>query len=274
MANQIRELPGQVIVASHSPDFVGRARGTVAVMRSIGGAARIREIDTAQRWYREHPRVVFARCVFVTEGFEADMLPVFSKALDIDLDGSGIEVVNSQGQESMKPIWEVFGPKGLGMPVVLLADADVPETLRKFLKGAGVPVPPNPDDCISELRQFNYYTCRAGECLELELAAIEQGRWIDEAFLAGNEPTLQDWLENNKRQKIGEAWRNKLGTTYRTVADLKADLVKAKAYRLSRVKYDLPARVAELMTKDGTDDRLMPDRVRQALQRAAELAVG
>jgi len=272
MATQIRELPGQVVVASHSPDFVGRATGRIAVLRSVRGETSIREIDTSERSFRDHPRVVFARSILLTEGRDAHLLPHFARALRIDLDGLGVEVVDVQGQGSLKPAWEVFGPRGLGMPVILMGDADDLSTMRAFLRSAGEAPPKDLAKCVSMLRRWDYFTCWPVKCLEFELAEIDSGRWVDQAFLDQGEPSLADWIQHHGKDKINDTWKGKLGNRFQYVADLKPEPALARAYRLSKNKAEIPPRVAALMTKDGTDATLIPSRFRDALERAAKLA--
>ncbi len=270
MGEQIRQLPGQTVVTSHSPEFVEYAGGSLALLRSVGGSNQIATLDTTDGWLRRHPRAVFARCLIVAEGLEGRMLPFFAQALGIHIHGVGIEILDAGGQNSILQIWKALGPRGLGLPIVCIADADVEETLKNFLKSAeSTPVPTSPEEIHQALIAHDYFTCDYGECLEQELAQCA-GSSIDQGFLDNEEPALQEWRESRRQNQLNESWQKKLGA--QAVGDLQDDTT-ARAYRLSQWK-EGPAHVARLMTNDGTDATLIPARFRTALRRAEVQARG
>lgn len=249
MAREISRLPGQVVVTSHSPEFVEHGEGSLALLRSVGGKTTIQGVDSTDRSLRDHPRAAFARCVIVTEGLEAGMLPYFSRALDIDLGSCGIEVVNAGGGKSIPRLWKTFGKPGLGIPVVCIADGDDDQAMELFLKAMpdGVDIPKKRERFPAVLQQYDYFTCSYSERLEQELAACAPDH-IKRIF-----PELA---------KSGVAF-----------LDEGEDDVDALARRLSQSKKDV-VRVARLMTKNGTDPALIPPRFRDALKRAEKLARG
>jgi len=271
MAAEIRSLRGQVVASSHSPEFVDQVQGSVALLRSVRGATSIAVVEAQDRWIRDHSRAIFARCILLTEGFESLMLPLFARALGIDLHKVGIEVVNAGGQDKMPNIWQAFGPQGLGLPVVCIADADDEEALTRFLKVARTsPLPASQAEIIDALRRHNYFTCEYGEYLELELARCAAPS-IDETLLDEDEKTIEDWRGKRRELPLKKRWRTKL--QLEKIGDLQDNTV-ARAYLLATEKADGPYLVARLMTQGGTDDSLIPARFRAALERARDLARG
>jgi len=267
MAEEIHGLPGQVVASSHSPEFVHSAEGRLALLRAVGGRTSIHTVDSQSSLLQLHPLAVFARALIITEGFEGRMLPYFAQALGIRLHGSGVEVINAGGQGSILKLWQFFGPKGLDLPAVCLADADSPSDLSSFLKVASKdPLPTTPTATLQALRNQDYFICEHQECLEQELARCSP-QHIDEAFQKAGEPTFEDWRKNQQKQTLNEAWKKKLSA--KLVSDL--DDAGARAWRLSKWK-EGPEHVARLMTNSGKDATLIPKRFEEALKRAESLA--
>ena len=276
MAQQISDLPGQVIVTSHSPDFVQRATGRVALLRSVAGRTLIREIKTSHRSFEDHPRAVFGRCVVLAEGREALVVPIFAEALGLDIDGSGVEVLNCGGQTNLKRDWLCFGPQGLSLPTVVLADGDRPDLEEVFLDAAGVETPEDAEERAERLREHNYFCCEPGECIEFEFARVEDGRYVDQASKEQDGLSLDEWLERKAEQRVADNWVMKIKKRFEIdvgkAADLAENALVARAYRLSRTK-TLPVEVARLIAKEG-GEKAIPPRFRTAIKVAVELAKG
>lgn len=272
MAEEIRQLPGQVVATSHSPEFVNSALGRLALLRAVGGNSSIQSVITERSLLQDHPRALFARALMITEGNEGRMLPWFAQALGVKLHEVGIEILDAGGQANILKLWKFFGPDGLGLPTVCLADADNRNFLNSFLKKNGSdPIPADPEDIRpDEVKQtlsgHGYYICPYGECLEQELARCAPEH-IDVAFNENRMPTFQEWRQTTGTQELKDTWKKKLSanvTNELTDSD-------ARAVRLARWK-DGPEHVARLMTIDGTDASLIPDRFKEALRRAEALA--
>jgi len=277
MAFEIARLAGQVVVTSHSPDFLSACRGKVALLSSVAGRSRVKEVGTNEKFFRNYPRAVFGRALILTEGFEADLVPIFASAMRIDLGAAGVEIVNVNGQKSLVPAWELFSAN-LGIPAVCLADADVEAELLSFHRARkGTTGPSKLSDLVAALEQLDYFTCLANECLELELVGIESGKFAEMAFKEEwPDVSTDDWLASKK--SIAGPWCAKVkaltGVTVETRDHLSTlERRFARAVRLAGEK-SLPRRVAELMTNDGRDPTNVPPRFKTAIDRAVVLAKG
>ncbi len=267
MAEEIYGLPGQVVATSHSPIFAQSAKGSLALLRAVGGKTAIAAVDSQDTVLQLHPRAVFARSLIIAEGFEGRMLPYFAQALGIPLHGAGIEVLDAGGQGNILRLWRFFGPHGLGLPAVCLADGDNQRDLESFLRAIHtVPIPTNPTEIAQALLDQDYFICELGECLEQELARCAAQN-IDMAFEEAGEAPFEKWKKKQEKSKLGSSWRTKLSATL--LSDLSDE--GARAWRLSRWK-EGPEQVARLMTQDGTEASLIPNRFKEALKRAEGLA--
>jgi putative ATP-dependent endonuclease of OLD family len=127
LAARVKSLPGQVIATTHSPEFARAFEASDVTMLHRSGTARrsARCSKDVSRALKEHPNAIFAHCIVVVEGEgEESVLPVFAEALGIDLHGRGVEILNAHGQERILELWRCFGPRGLDLPMVCVADAD------------------------------------------------------------------------------------------------------------------------------------------------------
>lgn len=261
MARQLEELPGQVIATSHSPELVRAMNGSTVLLRTTGGKTTARVTNGDLRDVREHPRALFARVIIVTEGLEADMVPWFAQAMGASLPDQGIEVVNAAGQDNIPRIWECFGPRGYGIPIVCLADADGEQKLLAFLKAAGLTDVTGSGPIQTALKEHHYFTCAWGTALEHELVDLVPDV-VDATLLELQGDSFERWRERHaKHTLIGGKG---------TVGDL-GDR-EARVYRLKTFK-DFPNPFGRALTKGGQDASRVPPRFVDAINRAVELGV-
>lgn len=262
MVKQLESLPGQVIATSHSVELVNGIQGNTIVMRSKNGKSVSFQTpldEKTRRILRPHPRALFARAIMLVEGMEADLVPMFAAASGIDLDEHGIEVINVGGQSGIPPLWRVLGPRGLGFPIVCLADADHVEKLNDFLTCAGVGAEQKklpPDKLIALLRSHDYFACAYGQTVEDELVDCASDV-VDRFFEEMGDGSFQQWRQHAARENIG---KNK-----GIIADL--DDRAARIARLSKRKSS-KSLLAAMLTKNGSDKSRIPSRFLDAFGRA------
>ena len=277
MALSIGKLPGQVVVTSHSPEFVSSCQGKVALLSAVEGSSQVREVETSDKYFRAHPRAVFARALILTEGFEADLVPIFATAMKVDLGAEGVEIINCDGNKSLVPAWKIFCSK-LEIPGVCLADADESAVLKQFhQERVGTDGPISAEQLVAALARLDYFTCQAGEWLEIELARVDGGRHAEAACRVGfDDQSTSDWLRDNKNLTKAEKKLQSLfpGKEFKTRSDLaELEFIYQVATRIIRHK-TLPIKIATLITKNGKSPAKIPDRFKKAIQRAVELARG
>lgn len=140
----LRELSGaagparyQVIASTHSPLFVDRMspQEVVLLTRDNRGVAIARQVEgedldqvVKEELGLRNSDYFFANCLLCFEGAtEAQALPVFAKMLhERSLDEMGIQSVNLHGGTNAKVFLQAA--KKIGVPAVLLADADANDT--------------------------------------------------------------------------------------------------------------------------------------------------
>lgn len=265
MAKQLAGLPGQVIATSHSAELVNGIQGNTIIMRSKNGKSVSFQTpldEKTRRILRPHPRALFARTIMLIEGMEADLVPMFAAALGIDLDEHGIEVINVGGQNGIPPLWRVLGPRGLGFPIVCIADADHVDKLNAFLSAVAVDAEYktlSPDRLIAALRLHEYFACAYGQTVEHELVDCAPDV-VDRFFEEIGEGSFQQWRQRAARESIG---KNK-----GSIGDL--DERAARIARLSRLKSS-KSLLAAMLTQNGKDNSRIPSRFTNAFARAIEL---
>jgi putative ATP-dependent endonuclease of the OLD family len=263
IARQLSELPGQVIATSHSPELVQAPASSIVLLRTSDGQSFAKAVSAAERAVRDHPRALFARCVVVVEGMgEVAVLPWFALALGHDLALEGIEVVNAGGQASIPKLWACFGPAGLGLPIVCVADADQPKPLVDFLRCVrttdSTVIVPDPGDVAAlqrRLAELDYFTSPWGT--KIEHVLVDQGEVaVDQAFADHGDAVFATWKAGHGNPEIS----------------LSSDR-EARIKRLADWK-DGMGPVARLLTNDGTDRAGVPPCYEAAIERAVALARG
>ena len=265
LAAEIKKLPGQVVVTTHAPDFIQSFEPeSLRTVRRSGLTSSVRKATSApKRMLREHPRSFFAASIVLVEGQGEELvLPIFAEALQIDLNGAGIEILNAQGQTNMPALWKAIGPNGLGFPIVCVADADVEKHLVDFWKASGG-TPPKPDwqRLKKHLKLFNYFTPKKAAALEHELVATDQNLVRAVMLELTGYADFADWQAANANQTVT---KNKTGPNL-TVGRLKEP--QAIAWWLSQSKVEGTGRVAQRLAKAGK----IPRRLKVALQTAMKL---
>lgn len=181
--------------------------------------------------------ILFSRCAVLCEGdTESGALPVFARALGIDLNLMGISVF-SVGGTGYRPLLRSLHKNAFRVPWVLLSDAEK-ETLQKVGK----------------------FLAQAGYITEKEVRdAQARGRLIDEILAPNNCLTYP--AGQNFEQAIfaagGKASYEKIEKAYRG----------ASKPLLGRL-------VAEEITSGGTDASKIPPAIVDTLQRAEQLSRG
>lgn len=259
LATRVKSLPGQVIATTHSPEFARAFEASDVTMLHRSGTVRraARCSKEASRALKEHPNAIFAHCIVVVEGEgEECVVPVFADALGVDLHGRGVEILNAHGQERILELWRCFGPRGLDIPIVCVADADSDVPLRAFLRAAaGDPVPANFGALKKQLWKHNYFCCaKAGKALEHELATLDEPL-TDAAFVAMGEDDFPTWRAQHAATKCKLHKRE-----VRTLTD-----AEARICRVARSKYDAPRAIANALTTTANQPTLMPAHIRAAL---------
>lgn len=271
MAREIGLLPGQVLVTSHSPDFVNASTGKIALLRMKAGVCEVREVGSSEKLFRQHPRAVFARALILVEGSEAEMFPSFSQAMGVDLGAEGVEVINAGGQKTLASAWRLFADQ-LGIPTVCLGDADDDVPLANFFKMKQKEAWDNQRKAslVSDFEALDYFTCPYGECIEEELVKAS-AECVEQVLVQLEATTTADWLKDDK-PKLGKKWAKRLGVEDPTRAELKKQPDLARVFRLTLNKAEYPRSLASLLTNEGQDASLVPERFKKAIRRAVLLA--
>ncbi len=140
--------PQQIILTTHSThvtDVVDldhvillKRRGSRTVARYIPDSyflpQELRELG--RHVHTAGSEFLFAKCVLLVEGAtELAALPIFAKALEINLDRAGISVVQVAGQ-TFRPFVRLFHKNALDTPFLILCDNDnASVSAAKILKG-------------------------------------------------------------------------------------------------------------------------------------------
>lgn len=274
MADKLSELPGQVVVTTHSPELVAEvAPEQVVLLRSCAEGCQVGFQSppeaAAGRKLRQHAQALFAKALLVVEGEETELLPPVAQALGVDLALLGIERINAGGQDSILGLYQQFR-EAYGVPTVCIGDADEPDKIRHFLEAIdpSLKSPPGsacfaaPESFRETAKNHDYYCCPIGQSIEVVLAATVPDlvdrflRDEGEAEYATWKAELQHPGHYLKRQ------RKKLG-------DLSEE--EARAFRLQKFKTRYPRVLGEWLA---ADPARIPPHLRQAIERAAQLAGG
>lgn len=275
LASVLEQLPGQVIATSHSPELL-RCGIRPIVLQNRAGITRA----TTGAWsnnFESYGRALFARCIVLTEGLESLALDVCARATGFSLHERGVEVIDARGQGSIVKLWKVFGPSGFNLPIACLADADVQQHLLQFLQvltGIGaIATVPTGAAVYRVLRENGYFVPREGMNLEEALVDHCSGE-VDRVLASITGETFQDWRRSsssdllpsnrcNRANALRGGTKEQLVHKRSTVADLTH--FEARVHRLATDKSVIPQVLIQL-TNDGTERRLLPIGLRQAMR--------
>lgn len=134
VASLLRELPGQVLLSTHSPYVIDRANlSEIRIVRrqqagvqigSVAGLANS-EIEHAKRWVQRHQgELLFARLAVLVEGEAEESLfePFAEGSWSCPPGQRGISVVNVSGAQNFKQFVTIL--ECLGVAWFILADGD------------------------------------------------------------------------------------------------------------------------------------------------------
>lgn len=274
MADKLSELPGQVLVTTHSPELVAEvAPEQVVLLRSSKGGCRVGSSSApeagAQRKLRQHAQAFFAKALLVVEGEEAELLPPVAQALGVDLSLLGIERINAAGQDSILGLYQQFHG-AYGVPTVCIGEADQPDKIRHFLEA----IDPNlktapgnvcfdsPDAFAETAKNHNYYCCPMGKSIEAVLAATVPDL-VDRFLQAEGQADYATWKAGLQHPE------HYLKRQRKKLRDLTEE--EARAFRLERFKTKYPRVLGEWLA---ADPPRIPSHLRLAIEHAARLARG
>jgi len=217
--------------------------------------------------------VFFARAVILVEGdSERLSLPVFAKALGLDLDVLGISLASVSGQ-AYRPILKMLSGQALGVPWVILSDGEektlhdlagfqvdaryVEQTLVDQAQAAGrlreeVLIP---RDCFSydAGRDFEGALIWGGALAEYEAAIIRViGPTALSTFIAQKSQSAPAFAAEPREEQVHAFLKDGQGKKNKPI--------------LARI-------VAEAVTQEGTDSSRIPQAVADVLRRAHAFAV-
>ena len=185
----IQDLPGQVIVATHSSVLIGEADlEAVRILRSTKEGTNVHKLerDTAKklavfRRYISRPlgELFFARMVVLVDGVaERITLPVLlSPLLGRDIAGVGVTILDMEGQnkEWVRKVVDGLGALG-GIPWIVFADNDSAglDAINGCLGSDGIPLSfSHKQVVVSGNKQLEQLLLDAGYGSEIEMVANE-----------------------------------------------------------------------------------------------------
>jgi hypothetical protein len=185
----IQDLPGQVIVATHSSVLIGEADlGAVRILRSTKEGTTVHKLerDTAKklavfRRYISRPlgELFFARMVVLVDGVaERITLPaLLGPLLGRDIAGVGVTILDMEGQskEWVRKVVDGLGALG-GIPWIVFADNDSDglDAINGCLGSDGIPLSfSHKQVVVSGNKQLEQLLLHAGYGPEIEMVANE-----------------------------------------------------------------------------------------------------
>lgn len=274
MAGKLSELPGQVLVTTHSPELVAEvAPEQVVLLRSSAAGCQVGFLSApeaaAGRKLRQHAQALFAKALLLVEGEESELLPPIAQALGVDLSLLGIERINAGGQDSLLGLYQQFHG-AYGVPAVCIGDADQPDKIRHFLEAIDPPLKTAPgNECFASPESFSetakthdYYCCPMGQNIEAVLAETVPDL-VDRFLQAEGEAEYATWKA--ELQHPGHPLKRQ----GKKLGELSEE--EARAFRLQKFKTKYPRVLGEWLA---ADPPRIPSHLRLAIERAAQLARG
>ena len=226
----IRELPGQVIVASHSNVLIGEVDlQAVRIFRTSEEGTQVHALErkTAQkvavfRRFISRPlgELFFSRLVILVDGAaERITLPVLLKPLlGRDVSGLGVTILDMQGQgkEWVQKVFDALDELG-GIPWIAFVDNDSSgiAAIAGCVGTDGVPLSPTHQQVVmSGERQLEQLLLDAGYTEAIETVANRYSPWVSPDPRAG-EPRLPPYTPDTETEymeflKQSKGWAGEL----------------------------------------------------------------
>ncbi len=217
---QMAEMPGQLIISTHSPYIAALADlGSLRHFTKTGQETSVRQIDLSaldgedvRRIRRDvmntRGELLFARVLVLFEGeTEEQALPIFAKEYFGQMSFAlGIAMVNVSGYGNYKAFLRLA--KDMGIPWLIFSDAeaDVKPKVDKQaseVSGGKLIFLPDRQDFETYLLQTGYTDCIRAAFVALALSpeAHEKHREVKEKEAQGKSVAdLEQWLDSNKTQ--------------------------------------------------------------------------
>lgn len=217
---QMAEMPGQLIVSTHSP-YIAALAGLECIRHFTKAKSEtsVRQVDVSGLGEEDIRRIrrdvlntrgelLFARAVVLFEGeTEEQALPIFAKQyFGQEPFALGVAMVNVGGYGNYKAFLRLV--TGMGIPWLIFSDAETnvkPEVEKqaKGVTGGKIVFLPNGRDFEADLLQSGYQDCIRSAFLELELPPEPhpKHREAKEREAKGKTTAeLEQWLDSNKTQ--------------------------------------------------------------------------
>ena len=226
----IRDLPGQVVVATHSNVLIGEVDlQAVRILRTSENGTQIHSLDrgTAQkvavfRRYISRPlgELFFARLVILVDGAaERITLPVFLRPLlGRDVAGLGVTVLDMQGQskEWVEKVVSALDELG-GIPWIAFVDndSDGMNAIEGCIGTDGQPLSPDHAQVVmSGKKQLEQLLLDAGYGHEIQVVANHYAPWLPPSPRAGK-PRLPPYAPDVETEymeflKSSKGWSGEL----------------------------------------------------------------
>jgi len=145
LARLLRGGVNQKIIATHSADIVGCfdpeqvavIRPGGQVVQPVRGFLAAEQKLLAQWWVQNKLEPLTAHHILVVEGMsDRIVLMRVAELLELDLDRSGISILELTGAGSVGSVLALFGTSGFSVPLTLLIDEDARAATAKTLKVA------------------------------------------------------------------------------------------------------------------------------------------
>jgi len=217
---QMADMPGQLIVSTHSPYIAALAElGSIRHFTKSGSASRVRQIDLSALESEDVRRIrrdvmntrgelLFARAIVLFEGeTEEQALPIFAKEyFGQPTFALGVVMVGVGSCNNYKAFLRLAD--GMGIPWLVFSDAEADvkpkvEMQIKDVQGGKAIFLPNDQDFEAYLLGTGYDDCvrAAFVTLALPLDAHEKHRAAKEKEAEGKSVAdLEQWLDSNKTQ--------------------------------------------------------------------------
>lgn len=258
---QIKEMAGQKIISSHSPDVLKVADlETIRVFRKNGSGTKICSIPRPSRHRRQdgtlhvqpylypdeklkverfaqmrNAGLYFARLLLLFEGdSEEAVISVFAQAIGIPLHRQGVSLIPCGGQ-TYNPFLKIAHPDAFDIPWIIFADGDAGKQAAQ-----------------SQVKNANYDQSRIDDCI----VALPDGQDLEEFFIQ------QGFLDDYKQVILTEDERG-----FRHYCDQPDNRSRTEEENLrcfiDRDKPRWNRVLAERITENGTNPDRIPDLFRR-----------
>jgi len=288
---ELHSLPNQVFLTTHSTFITDEAglyeivllkrKGSVAVARQIPRILesgqpfleKIEERNILNYINAENSEVFFAKCVILTEGKSEKLtLPIFAKAMKINLDQLGVSVL-PVGGKNFRPFLKILSQQAFDVSCVTVCDGDAAKGLANVLESLGLVPKGSVKKALQQARLLEevlepkncFVIGNVGQNENFERFLLNQG------FVEVFEQAINDMDGPNSLDNYIEKRNDTLKGQGKPAEFHKLDRKIQILDYISEAKPRYAERVAELITNDGTTDDRIPAVFKKALK-AAEAA--